>query len=419
MKKTSTAPAGWFYLEAYVYPEAVAEEALLLNTLDKQLIRLTAPSLVKLIARLSRPEQCGVVKISARMASTSLFQTFLHEIRTKFMGDFLDLARYPTKPVQVVPLHAVMHDVRKKQFGNGESYFSYLHELTIHVDTRCEQNCLDCFSFARQSGGCTPFSSSNRIMDVLQHQLPHLAYMPHLCGIHIVATHCFETERGERLCDLLHDYREICQLTIHALNLPSVGSIARKFFDSRIRVLADVDTPLPPFGDEALAYTWIFFVRSVGEYQRIREQLRVHPQGLSSYRFLPIYTGHNDDFFRENVYVDPDELLQLDHDMQEIHRNGLLNSYFFGRLTLTPDGMVHTHLDAPPLGNLRTHSWETLIGRACSRKNSAWFRIRGRQACGVCVYKNLCPPLSLYEEVIGQSCLCTRPVKNISAASGE
>lgn len=408
MKKSTTSPSGWFYLEPYVYLETVPEQALLLNTLDRQSIRTTAPELVTLLAKLRRPASGGVVKIGGRVGASAVFQSFLREVRAKFMGDWLDLTTYPTKPVQPHPFISVMHDARKRQFAARGSYRDYLHELTIHVDTHCPQSCADCFSVARQTEGCTSFPaiSSDRIADVLEKQLPHLSYMPHLYRIHLIATTCFQTDKGNRLCELLHDFREICRLTIHAANLPALNETARRFFSSRITVLADEHTPLPSPDAEFLSYTWMFLIRSAEAYRIIRQKLADLP-GLTSYCFRPVYTGCNDAFFRESVYVNPEELLQNAPDLKEIHRNSLVNSYFFGRLTLTPDGDVRTHLGAQPLGNLRNHTWEILIKRACSRKDAAWFRVRGRQDCGACLYKNLCPPLSVYEEATGQSCLCS------------
>lgn len=408
MKNSATSPSGWFYLEPYVYVETVSEKALLLNTLDRQSIRTEVPALVNLLARLRRPASGGVVKVGLRMAASPSFQSFLHEVRAKFMGDLLALSAYPTKPVQPLPFVSVIHDVRKQQFANRESYRDYLHELTIYLDTRCPRNCPDCFSVARQAEGCASFPSvsSDRILDILEQQLPRLAYMPHLSRIHLIASDCFRTDKGDRVCALLQNFREICRLTIHADNLPGMNETSRRFFSSRITVLADEHTSLPDSDADSCSYTWTFLIRNADAYRIIRHKLAGLPR-LTSYRFRPIYTGRNGDFFRECVYVNPEDLLQNAPDLRKIHRNSLLNSNFFGCLTLMPDGEVCTHLGASSLGNLRNQPWETFIKRACSRKDSAWFRIRGRQDCAGCFYKNLCPPLSVYEEVIGQSCLCS------------
>lgn len=408
MKKAATSPGGWFYLEPYVYLETVPDKALLLNILDRKSIRTSVPEFVNLLARLRRPASGGVVKVGPRLAASPLFQSFLQEVRTKFMGDLLALHAYPAKPVQPLPFVSVIHDIRKRQFAQQESYRDYLHELTIYVDTRCPRYCSDCFSVARQAEGCTSFPSisSDRILDILEQQLPDLEYMPRLSSIHLIATDCFHTDKGDRVCALLQNFREICRLTIHADNLPAMNETSRRFFSSRITVLADEHTPLPSSNADSIAYTWVFLIRNRDAYQLIRHKLADLPR-LTSYRFRPIYTGHNADFFREYVYVNPEDLLEEAPDLRSIHRNSLLNSHFFGGLMLTPDGEVRTHLGAPSLGNLRKQPWETFIRRACSRKDSAWFRIRGRQECAACLYKNLCPPLSVYEEVIGQSCLCS------------
>lgn len=408
MKNSMTPSGGWFYLEPYVYLETVSGEALLLNTLDRQSIRTDVPELVNLLARLRRPASGGVVKVGFKLGASPFFQSFLHEVKAKFMGDLLALNAYPTKPVQPMPFVSVIHDARKQQFANQESYRDYLHELTIYLDTRCPRNCPDCFSAARQAEGCTSFPSisSDRILDIVEPQLPSLAYMPRLSCIHLIATDCFQTDKGDQVCALLQNFREICRLTIHADNLPAMNETSRRFFSSRITVLADEHTSLPSWDADSLAYTWVFLIRNPDAYQTIRRKLADFPQ-LASYRFRPIYTGRNADFFREYVYVNPEDLLQDAPDLRSIHRNSLLNSHFFGKLTLMPDGEVRTHLGAPSLGNLQNQPWETFIKRACRRKDSAWFRIRGRQDCAACLYKNLCPPLSVYEEAIGQSCLCS------------
>jgi pseudo-rSAM protein len=113
----------------------------------------------------------------------------------------------------------------------------------------------------------------------------------------------------------------------------------------------------------------------------------VHYWNLS-YEFLHM------DFFKTQKHIEDDEPLRL------------LNSNFFGNLTVLPDGDILSNINAPVLGNIATTPLLKLIAAELEH-NHAWRKTRNEHPCNNCLFQYLCPPVSNYETVFKKMNLCT------------
>ena len=97
--------------------------------------------------------------------------------------------------------------------------------------------------------------------------------------------------------------------------------------------------------------------------------------------------------------------------MREIFKNQKLNSNFFGGLYVLPDGVVKADMNAPAIGNIQR---DNILGIMQNEliSNTAWRLVRDSHPCDKCIYQFICPPLSNYEEEIGQINLCH--IKNLN-----
>ncbi len=89
----------------------------------------------------------------------------------------------------------------------------------------------------------------------------------------------------------------------------------------------------------------------------------------------------------------------------EIFRNQKLNSNFFGKLYVLPDGSVKANMNSTILGNINTNSLLEIIYLEL-HKNTAWRKVRDEEPCNACLYQFLCPAPSNYEMVISEPNLC-------------
>lgn len=127
---------------------------------------------------------------------------------------------------------------------------------------------------------------------------------------------------------------------------------------------------------------------------------------IINYYLHPLFDGHNELFFKRNVYVDEDDVKNSKIGQREIFCNQALNSNNFGSLIILPTGDVYANINSQKIGNLFSNSILELIYKELDL-NTAWRKIRNTIPCNNCIYQYLCPPPSNYEFVIGKNNLCT------------
>lgn len=126
---------------------------------------------------------------------------------------------------------------------------------------------------------------------------------------------------------------------------------------------------------------------------------------LENYRMIPIYTGDNLAFFENNIYLSEEELLNINLSKREIFAHQVINTNYFGVLTIGPDGKVYSgDMNEPAIGTI-DESLYTIVYREMTEGHS-WLRIRDQKTCCDCIYQWLCPSPSNYELAIGKPNLC-------------
>lgn len=167
------------------------------------------------------------------------------------------------------------------------------------------------------------------------------------------------------------------------------------------------DTPLK-------TVSWIpgrkyhLLVRSEEEYAHWESLLE---QGENiDYTFKPI-AENNLDFFRANVFLSEEEILNQKLSKKDIFRHQALNVNQFGTLYVFPDGTIHPAADAPAIGTLEDSVHQTIIREL--EENHAWRQTRRLiSPCKDCIYHDLCPSPSVYERILGvPACTVKQPEK--------
>jgi pseudo-rSAM protein len=147
-----------------------------------------------------------------------------------------------------------------------------------------------------------------------------------------------------------------------------------------------------------------FIITSDNDYalsQQVIEQYN-----LSNTVYHPFFTGENIEFFKENIFLTENDILENEIKQKTIFANQKLNSNFFGTLYFFSDGDVFSNPNTEALGNIKEMSLLDLIYKEMIT-NTSWRKIRNEKPCFDCAYQYLCPPVSNYESVIGQPNLCT------------
>jgi len=127
-----------------------------------------------------------------------------------------------------------------------------------------------------------------------------------------------------------------------------------------------------------------------------------------SYKLIPIYNGKNLSFFKTNVFIDQKDIDNIFLNQNQVFRNQTLNFNYYGKMTVLPNGDVHSNIYTNPLGNIAKDSLVQLINNEIDSTSNSWFCVKQNLTpCNKCVYNILCPPVSNYEFILNRFNLCT------------
>ena len=155
--------------------------------------------------------------------------------------------------------------------------------------------------------------------------------------------------------------------------------------------------------EKQIPFHWIYLISSEKQYEDL-EKLETK-YGNEYVEVHLIYTGDNLPFFEENVYLAEEDILQSNYDKQDIFAHQVMNTNFWGRLSVLPDGKVYSNLNHPPLGTLKDRVYDLIVDEMKSKRTWRWIRDEV-SPCKDCLFRYLCPSPSNYELVIGKPNLC-------------
>lgn len=120
---------------------------------------------------------------------------------------------------------------------------------------------------------------------------------------------------------------------------------------------------------------------------------------------LPLYSD-NIEFLKQSVFVNQSDILGQDVDVFKILRNGVINTFDFGKVFIDSKGDMGTNFYGKPIANYyKQNLTKNLL--EYYNENSSWYLTRDKVTpCSECNYCNICPPISGLEYLINQFNLC-------------
>jgi len=147
-----------------------------------------------------------------------------------------------------------------------------------------------------------------------------------------------------------------------------------------------------------------FVIQNTKDFERIEYGFQNKYDLLLS--FFPYFNKTNDNFFKENIFIDLPDLFQSNMPMEEISKKNKINPSNFGQLVINNDGDVYDNLNFPPIGNIYNDNIFQIIHKEIDGQ-LRWFDLRRNAIpCSSCLYSFLCPPISNYEYVLNKYNLC-------------
>lgn len=323
---------------------------------------------------------------------------WLSDIQEMKFGRLISVETYPNKPVSLPPLLYLEKKTDRDDPSKNEKLLSYLHEIAFYIGGN-ETEHPEYYKQLYYPVYSDKTLSVNQIDEILKHTKGYNLQTVHFIGVSslppdqidlfVQCTSAFEHKKTvvAKLSEVdfyfnLIQANRICNYHLTVL-CHSVSEYKEAF--EKVNTLQDVK--------------YLLLLTDVDDYMEAEKE-----NILDAVTLIPVYTGKNNVFFTENVFITEEDIRQPGLNKREIFRNQTINSNFFGKLTIMPDGEIYANPNTTALGTINDSIYNLIYKEMTS--NSSWMKTRTDSPCDKCVYQWLCPPVSTYEYILKKPNLC-------------
>ena len=412
----------WLFLEPYVHLARNKRSSLFYNSLSHKILEFSGqPAVDDLVCLLERPSNGYVIPVSRRSLQLPEVQSFIRNLRETFMGDLLDTSWSAIRPANVFPEPLLRNPIprAKPAAPPGEDKFdprNYIREVTFFLNSAPSAGLAPFQQACRQFSYPAVASAKKQEMDpgVLHRFLLDLKdskpALLHFAGADLTRYPALP-ELLDLLATLPFPKKHHLLLRNHQTGIiPLLSRQARSAlalyvtFPSHPTLLNQFLDSVPEAGARKKAEIH-FVVSNPEELQMSLELIQICD--LKSYFFHPFYTGSNDSFLKEQVFVSREEIYASHPTQRQVFSRLSVNENDFGKFWIKPSGEVFANLNDRRTGNITTDSVARLVLTELESGKS-WSRIRNRVSpCRDCLYHFLCPPISSLELFCKRFNFCT------------
>ncbi|MEA4851701.1 MAG: TIGR04150 pseudo-rSAM protein [Paludibacter sp.] len=395
----------WLLIESYVYMESSKDKVFLYNTLDASYVETESKEVIRVVERLLAQSSKYCILIDNN--DLSKIRDFVDEIRLKYIGDIICVSHSAVKPIQVYPILNLQN--RNKVLDISTiNLLENLHEINLYINGSCSKSCDFCSNAFKKFLSC--FKSKDNEMSLkLIERIFNMIESSSVYKINVLGGDIFEYTEFSQLLELSLSLKERIVFNFNILNLPEDESVFTKS-DYNWNVIIDFNNDINKIEyllirvlGLKLNMHFMFIVRSKIQYAYVQQIIEEYC--TIDYEIKPYYDFDNIDFFKEYVFLNKEDIFNKPISIQEIFRNQVINSNFFGKIGVLCNGDAYSDFCNASFGNLNNDNIIDCIENEFLNKYS-WFRTRNQGKCRFCFYRYLCPPISNYEIVIGRDNLC-------------
>jgi pseudo-rSAM protein len=409
----------WFYIEPYVHLAVNGSAALVYNCLNGKLTEYDNPVVVNLVKRLKSKKNLLVVRLSADQLADPHISAFVKEIKAFYSGDLIDSSYSKGKPLQLMPQVKIQKDAAKSlKVGEktiGEGIMEYLKEITLYINNSCQQNCYFCRDAYKQFLVCSKSGGSHKQELEIEKVKQFLkeAEGSSLFRINISGGNVFTYSKFAELVRVLNNMPKVKTYNVYYLNLPHRETELKSLNNELSYVNIFVDFPVSEqelekavsmCAESGLNCEFNFVLQKeedIDAAQEISSRLKI-----DNVVFKPFYNQENYDFFKNNVFVNKEELLQAKPGLKDIYARTKVNPLHFGRITVLSNGAIQANVNTGKIGELGRDSLYDVVLKEMY-EGCSWINPRVKVSpCKSCNYSLLCSPISNYEYVLKRNDLC-------------
>lgn len=396
----------WMVLYPDVFLWCKGEKGLLYHSaLNKSFVFDNKGRIRELTEQLLQPENLYCIEVTEELYRQHEVFSWCYAVTDCQAGKLVDQEE-GKKPVSFMPVLNLQKDVDRLRGDTfrteGEDLLTYLHEVILYIGGRCEV----AGEYYRQV--LYPVHSE-RMLEVGE----IIRFLRQTVGsglrmVHILGGDLLEYAEKDKLLKALEEFPvEKCFYFLDQEFVRNKTEI-RKFIgeNCRLKLICEkaflLNEAIDYLRVEKITVDLIGVVQSANEYQQMMDIIQECQ--WETFEVKPVYTGHNMQFFVHNVFVTEEDVQHPGLNRRQVFAHQVLNTHFFGQLTIMPDGQVYGNVNRKALGSIND-SLYTLLYREMDKPDS-WRRIRDDLPCRKCVYQWLCPSPSGYEFVMKRPDLC-------------
>ncbi len=296
------------------------------------------------------------------------------------MGDIIDTNLSKGKPIQVLPYINISNKYKDKcNFLKIENILQTLFEVSLYINHT---------------------SNITKLINYLQ-------TMPDNLIFNIIEDYKKNTNIDELLL-FLNQKESLKNIICSYNNITLLDPKFKNNFSYKISINFPIDqeqwkTSIQILQKLNLPFNYIFNITSLKDYQQAEELINEYQ--IEKFQLNPVYTKDNIIFFKENIYLNKEDILSTSISIKDFFIKQLMNTHDFGKINIMPNGDILANINHPVLGNIDTHGIFELIQKEIVEGKS-WLRIRNQEPCNTCIYQWMCPSPSNYEIAIGRPNLC-------------
>ncbi len=403
----------WIILEPYTFVWSDFDRVLLYNSLSKKaFIAMNDEILKPVVLALQKPHNLYSVLIDKDLLNNRIVRDFLSILRNSYCGDIVSVNICKDKLVIVYPLLNINENVDreiesiKKQEKLGRKIMNNLVPVDVYLGGFCSYKCDYCDEKYKQICWC---KSDQEILtyDNLCMLMSELSTLNSI-SINLLGN-IFDYPYVEEMLCKLSGFQLIKKVILDCKyiidHVDQIFCLLDLGFNIGVLVgnvehLEQLDK-LPFLYNKSVEY--IFSVRNEKEFSYIANY--VSKCVLENASIYPYFDGFNQEFFKTNVWQSETDILTEELSKREIFLRQTINSNFFGKLIVLPNGDILPNINAKPIGRI-SDGIKNVIYKEIA-EGSYWLKTRDKiEPCKNCLYRVLCSPISNYEIALGKMNLC-------------
>jgi len=395
----------YLVIEPYVHYNINEKKALFYNTISGRYSIFNNPLLISNLKKIGFNNSSSIMNISTENINTKEFKEFIINIKDLFIGDVIEANDTPFLFYQTPILNNISENNMDGE--KNRNITESLHELNIFVNSFesthnkfCDAHKQFLFPWINNKKQ----QINNQIVKKLISEIDNY----YIRNINLIIgdledtnidISLFQMNQSKLNCfvyykTILTDSKISLLESFETLNIYISSEISKKEINTLQEILSFFDQSKIIFH---------LIIESEEDFNKL-EKIKINYNLKSSYK---PYFHKNENFFKENIYITEEDILQRKLSLNDIHQRQLINPANYGKLFITENGDVYSNLNSLPLGNLIKQNVKELIHKELSIDESYWKKTKKDiYPCSSCIYNGICPPISNYEYGIGKNNLC-------------